>query len=131
MVEHRIASNDKRITHVVNDLSTPPQTDFKSLASANFATPAAGPQWRDSSIGVYVGQGRCRRRKQPSPHYSRALLLQSRIRRCDKLGRMFHSAQAGGLAAQSVNILFKDAFLPRGLGPEACLTHSYKGPAPL
>ena len=88
--------------------------DFKSLASANFATPAAGPQWRDSSIGVYVGQGRCRKRKQPSPHYSRALLLQSRIRRCDKLGRMFHSAQAGGLAAQSVNILFKDASLPPG-----------------
>ena len=49
-----------------------------------------------------------------SPHYSRALLLQSWIRRCDTLGRMFHSAQAGGLAARSVNILFKDASLPRG-----------------
>jgi hypothetical protein len=49
-----------------------------------------------------------------SPHYSRALLLQSRIRRCDTLGRMFHSAQAGGLAARSVNILFKDASLPPG-----------------
>ena len=47
--------------------------------------------------------------KPPSPHYSRALLLQSRIRRCDKLGRM-----AGGLAARSVNILFKDASLPPG-----------------
>ena len=44
-----------------------------------------------------------------NPHYSRALLLQSRIRRYDTLGRMFHSAQAGGLAARSVNILFKDA----------------------
>ena len=35
-----------------------------------------------------------------SPHYSRALLLQSRIRRCDTLGRMFHSAQASGLAGR-------------------------------
>jgi len=26
---------------------------------------------------------------------------------------------------------FKDAFLPRGLGPEACLAHSYKGAGPL
>jgi hypothetical protein len=67
-----------------------------------------------------------------SPHDSRALLLQSRIRHCDKLGRMFHSAQAGGLAARSVNILFKDASLPRGLGSGTCLAHSYKeGPAPL
>ena len=66
-----------------------------------------------------------------SPHYSRALLLQSRIRRCDTLGRMLHSAQAGGLAARSVNILFKDASLPRGLSPEACFAHSYKGASPL
>ena len=65
-----------------------------------------------------------------SPHYSRALLLQSRIRRCDTLGRMLHSAQAGGLAARSVNILFKDASLPRGLSPEACFAHSYKGAQP-
>ena len=32
--------------------------DFKSLASANFATPAAeGVQWRDCNIVVLVGQG--------------------------------------------------------------------------
>ena len=66
-----------------------------------------------------------------SPHYSRALLLQSRIRRCDTLGRMFHSAQAGGLAARSVHILFKDASLPRGLSSEACFAHSYKEARPL
>jgi len=44
---------------------------------------------------------------------------------------MFHSAQAGGLAARSVNILFKDASLPRGLGSGTCLAHSYKGASPL
>jgi len=37
----------------------------------------------------------------------------------------------GGLAAQSINILFKYVDLPRGLGPEAFLTHSYKGASPL
>ena len=42
------------------------------------------------------------------------LLLQSRIRRCDKPGRGRPGVQAGGLAARSVNILFKDASLPRG-----------------
>ena len=32
--------------------------DFKSLASANFATPAAeAAQWRDFNIEVLVGQG--------------------------------------------------------------------------
>jgi len=36
------ASNDKGIAHVINDLSNPLRSDFKSLASANFATPAAG-----------------------------------------------------------------------------------------
>jgi len=34
---------------------------------------------------------------------------------------------AGGLAAQSVDILFKDASLSRGLGYNACLAHFYKG----
>ena len=66
-----------------------------------------------------------------NPHYSRALLLQSRIRRCDRPGRGGRCVQAGGLAARSVNILFKDASLPRGLGSGACLAHSYKGASPL
>ena len=48
----RFAKQEAGIAQVINDLSNPLQTDFKSLASANFATPAAGPQWRDSSIGV-------------------------------------------------------------------------------
>jgi len=40
--------------------------------------------------------------------------------------------QAGGLAVRSVNIYcVKFASLPRGLGPEACLAHSYKGASPL
>ena len=55
----------------------------------------------------------------PSPHYSRALLLQSRIRRCDTLGRMFHSAQAGGLAARSVNILLETGALLPGACPRS------------
>jgi hypothetical protein len=43
----------KGIAHVINDLSNPPRYDFKSLASANFATPAAeAAQWRDFNIEV-------------------------------------------------------------------------------
>ena len=41
------------------------------------------------------------------------------------------SLTAGGLAARSVNILFRVCSSPRGLGSGACLAHSYKGPAPL
>jgi len=53
--------------------------------------------------------------RSPSPHYSWALLLQSRIRRCDKPGRGWHGVQADGLAAQSVNILFQVCFPPSRL----------------
>ncbi len=38
----------------------------------------------------------------------------SRIRRCDKPGRGWDGVQAGGLAAQLVNILCQYASLPRG-----------------
>ena len=48
----RIARNDKGIAQVINDLGNPLRSDFKSFASANFATPAAEAQWRDSSIEV-------------------------------------------------------------------------------
>jgi len=43
----------------------------------------------------------------PSPHYSWTLLLQSRICRCNKLGRSWCCIQAGGLVARSVNMLFQ------------------------
>jgi len=43
------------------------------------------------------------------------LLLQSRIRRCDKPGRGRPGVQAGGLATQSVNILFQVCFPPTRL----------------
>jgi hypothetical protein len=36
-----------------------------------------------------------------------------------------------GFAARSVNILCKDASLPRGLGSGTCLAHSYKEASPL
>src|SRR4029077_404068 len=54
-----------------------------------------------------------------------------RKRGSDAPGRGWPGVQAGGLAARSVNILFKDASLPRGLGSEACLAHFYKGASPL
>ena len=55
-----------------------------------------------------------------------------RKRGSDAPGRGSSGVQTGGLAARSVNILFKeDASLPRGLGSEACLAHSYKGASPL
>ena len=47
------------------------------------------------------------------------------------LAACFTAPQAGGLAARSVNILFKDASLPRGLGSGTCLAYSYKGASPL
>jgi hypothetical protein len=50
---------------------------------------------------------------------------------CNRLYAAATSLTAGGLAAQSVNILFKYASFHRRLGPEACLTHSYKGASPL
>ncbi|HEY6288689.1 MAG TPA: hypothetical protein VIW48_04515, partial [Nitrospiraceae bacterium] len=39
----------------------------------------------------------------------------SRIRRCDKPGRGWHGVQAGGLAAQSVNIPFQVCLTPSQL----------------
>ncbi len=53
-------------------------------------------------------------RVKPSPHYSRALLLQSRIRCCDE-------PSAGRLAEGSLDVLFKYASGPHG---SACLSHN-------
>jgi len=58
---------------------------------------------------TYLGASR-----DPNPHYSWALLLQSRIRRCDKPGRGSPaSRQAGSLFGRST-YCFKYASLPHG-----------------
>ena len=50
-----------------------------------------------------------------SPHCSGMLLLQLRIHCCDKRGGGWHSVHAGGLATQSVNILFQVCLPPSRL----------------
>jgi len=45
-----------------------------------------------------------------SPHYSWTVLLQSWIRCCDKLHTVSAVCRRGGLAAQSLNILFQVCF---------------------
>ncbi len=57
-----------------------------------------GPRLESFIMGVKV---------KLSPHYSRALLLQSRIRCCDE-------PSAGRLAARSLDVLFKYASGPHG-----------------
>ena len=66
-----------------------------------------------------------------SSRHDRVKGARPRKRGGDAPGRGRTGVQAGGLATQSVNILFKDASLPRGLSSEACFAHSYKGASPL
>ena len=66
-----------------------------------------------------------------SSRHDHAKGARPRKRGGDAPGHGRTGVQAGGLATQSVNILFKDASLPRGLGSESCLAHSYKGASPL
>ena len=83
-----------------------------------------------------------------SPHYSRRLLLQPPKRNQNLLRYSFFApgsykgrstsqarwrrtwTRAGSPLSRSA-YCFKYASLPRGLGPEACLAHSYKGAGPL
>jgi len=65
-----------------------------------------------------------------SSRHDHAKGARPRKRGGDAPGRGRTGVQAGGLATQSVNILFKDASLPPGLSSEACFAHSYKGAKP-
>jgi len=65
-----------------------------------------------------------------SSRHDRVKDARPRKRGGDAPGRGRTGVQAGGLATQSVNILFKDASLPRGLSSEACFAHSQAGGVP-
>ena len=100
------------------------QSDIDRSTAANDSRPSVRPHLLRLVTIVNVEQA-------SSPHYPRSFLLQPRIHRYGKPGRGGPVSRQAGSPLSRSTYCFKYAFLPRGLGPEACLAHSYKGASPL